>query len=395
MANLAGSRNAWCDAVNGKLHFNQTKFETQVKRFKPVSASNPGGCSQAVADAVTLAFTDRVFINYFMDESNHPVFDGTIPPATLNNLGLFMKTQWPLALTLVRMTAETLQNYQGGTPSGGYTGIDYGCAWYTNVRKSETPAQFWAGQAPRFNALDIGMTPGFNWVNSPYDTPWDHDNNPFTADARVLGQGSPTPGVVITNPNTTSNWWLAAPSYLKTLVDAIKLISGTTGQTYLDFPFCLIWTDPRSLSQENIWMPYFTRSDFVSAWDYALNQFATRASWNGWRTPKGQVAPPPPPPPTNISYAYSSRATSFSTGSSTYVEVPLDSVTLGGIVVKGIPSTFFTAGHQYLLYVTADVDLNSNNFSDYMQIVHGTTPLRSLRPAYKRRIWQIVSATSL
>jgi hypothetical protein len=210
-------------------------------------------------------------------------------------------------------------------------------------------------------------------VNSPYDTPWDHDNNPFTADARVLGQGSPTPGVVITNPNTTSNWWLAAPSYLKSLVDAIKLISGTTGQTYLDFPFCLIWTDPRSLSQENIWMPYFTRSDFVSAWDYALNQFATRASWNGWRTPKGQVAPPPPPPPTNISYAYSSRATSFSTGSSTYVEVPLDSVTLGGIVVKGIPSTFFTAGHQYLLYVTADVDLNSNNFSDYMQIVHGTT----------------------
>lgn len=374
MANLAGSRATWCDAVNGKLHFNQTKYQTQVNRFKVLSASNPGGCSQAVADAVNQAFIDRVFLNYYMDEANHPDFDGTIPPATLNNLGLYVKGLWPQGLTLIRMAADTLQTYQGGTPAGGYTGVDYGCAWYTNVRKSQTPHQFWLSQAPKFAALDIGMTPGFNWVNSPYATPWDNDANPLTADARVLGQGSPTPGVVVTNPNTTSNWWLASPAFLKSLVDEIKSITGTAGQTYLDFPFCTIWTDPRSLSQENIWMPYFTRSDFVAAWDYALNQFATRASWNGWRTPKGQaVTPPPPPPPTNISYAYSERATSFGTTSSTYVEVPLDSVSIGGILVKGIPTTFFVAGHQYLLYVTADVDINTNNFSDYMRVVHGTT----------------------
>jgi hypothetical protein len=371
MANLAGARTTWTDNVNGKLHFNQTKYETQVKRFKPLTTANPGGCSQAVADAVALAFTDRVFINYYMDEANHPDFDGTIPPSTLNNLGLFVKSLWPDSLTLIRMAADTLQTYQGGTPSGGYSGIDYGCAWYTNVRKSQTPHQFWLTQAPKFAALDIGMTPGVNWVNSPFDQVWDTDNDPLTADARILGQGSPTPGVKVTNPNTTSNWWLASPAFLKSVFDEIKLVTGTSGQTYLDFPFCTGWTDPRSLPQENIWMPYFTRSDFVAAWDYGLNQFATRASWTGWRTPKGQTVTPPPP--TNISYAYSERATSFSTGSSTYVEVPLDSVTLGGVVVQGIPAAFFTAGHQYLLYVTADVDLNSNNFSDYVQIVHGTT----------------------
>ena len=57
-------------------------------------------------------------------------------------------------------------------------------------------------------------------------------------------------------------------------------------KTDLDVPFVLYWNYPSVPAGSGLLQPYVFRTDFVSAFDNAINQGLTRTSFNGYRTPK-------------------------------------------------------------------------------------------------------------
>lgn len=356
-ANLVGSRAQYTDAVGGNLIFNMSKYEARVRRFTVA-----GGASAAVAAAVALAFTDKVFVAYTIDEPNIDIFAGSVPPSVCNQLGLLHKSIWPGCLTAIRCQSSYLKD---GIP-GGYTGLDYGWAQYGTPHRSETFAAFQARNKAEFLSVDMGCVPGVNWVNAP--TPqqafgsvafpsnlWDHDNNPATADKRVWGDNSTNKGLVVGDEPTTNIYWMASPNYLRACADYIK--------NDLDAPTFMIWANPISEStiREDIYKPYWDRSDFVSAEDYVINTLATRASWTGWRTPKGST-PPPPPPSATIGYAYKEISTRVTTPNTTYTDV----------VGLKINASELTAGHKYAIFLQGELDMSTAD-NGYCRLVHGAT----------------------
>lgn len=370
-ANLPGARATWTNTVNGILIFDENKFKGQVDRWTTAGGHGAPGCSAAVAAAITAAITDRVFIVFVIDEWYSARFGGSITSAKMNEMCLYVKSKWPDALTVIRTgSSRNLNLVTGGQPDplegvppGGYTGVDYACAWYTSstaraTGSLETPAQFFSRNKTEMDALDIGMSPGFNWVNSPDDRCWDHDQNAGTADRRVWGDNTADQGRVVDCATATTNrLWLCPPQGIRDMADAVAANSGYLSMPAFQF---YIYPDDSAYDGRAVYTPYWLRSDYVSALDYLLNKFNTRASFTGFRTPKG-IAAPPPPPSESIEYLYDDLLNIITTTSETYVDT--------GLNVSG-----FIAGHKYLLMCTADVSISGNtNGVQYMRLVHNAT----------------------
>lgn len=261
--NLAGSRNSWCDVqANGSLLFNWSKYEARVRRFTVA-----GGASQAAADAVTAAFAARRFIAYTVDEPYIEAFNGSIPFSVQNDMGLLFKEIWPGCLTSMRSAFEFMQP----APAGGWTGIDYGWAQYNRVAvtSGKTAREWFDYQRAGFLALNCGMVPALNWLNCGDTRNWDYLNN-GSSSGTVAGDGG-------------NGRLLCSPDQLREIADAIyddADAPGMSGYTYT------------SSNLGNNFQTYEVRSDYVAAFDYILNKFATRPAFNGFRTAKGAPGNP-------------------------------------------------------------------------------------------------------
>lgn len=349
--NIAGSTPRWTHTVNGKFIFDQTLFETEVRKWTVA-----GGASAAVADCLTTAFASRRFVAYVIDEPFHTKFGGSITRQMVNNLCLLFKSIWPGVITAVRAPSNLLSQ---GVPAGGWTGLDYGWSQYGAERingVAETPAAYFARQRAEFATLDLGMIPGLNWLNVRDPTTWDVDQNGATPNSVVWGDDSDTPGKIGGTP--TPSYYLCYPQLIRDTADAIW--------NDADAPAFNIWrtldNSDTAKGSRGTFLPYELRSDFVAAFDYMINKFNTRPTWNGWRTAKGTTPPPPPPTP-DIEYGYTEVTTRQTSGSTAYVDIPGAS----------IPSTEFVAGRQYLLYITADVDYSYTSGNAFIQTLHGAT----------------------
>lgn len=289
---LAGARNTFTDNVGGSLIYNKTKYETNVRKWTVA-----GGATAAQAAAVTSALNDRRAIVYAYDEPAHTMFAGSITPEAANSGGLLYKEIWPGCLTCVRIDGEKMLAW--GTPSGGWTGFDYGMAQYEGHPQSGiSMAQYWDTQRSILLSLDLGMVPMINFVDSGLKNGtlngvsacWPCGNYPTQGGASGVLKGSYTgtaaSGTFYSCGNVPSgeNRFFPSPDWIRAAADEI-----------FDDPDAIAFVgfSPYSTpSARTDWLALWNQSNFVSANDYMLNKLATRPTFNGFRIAKGSAPPP-------------------------------------------------------------------------------------------------------
>jgi hypothetical protein len=279
-ANLAGNRDQWTnlDPVTNCKNYDQTLWQNNVRRFTTAAMSpGIGLLSQADFDSLTSALASRRLIHYLGDEPNIGQFCDTIHQNDVNNWGLFSKSIWPNVLTAVRARASVLQGLPNPEHFNGvWTGVDY--SWYqlnkVGVNNGLTRRQTFDNERAASLALDMGLVPAYNWLDGGDGRLWTCDpvNQPGVQ-CRVAGQS----GV---------GFWLASPAEMQETADAIF--------DDADAPIFTGYTTPLASSQTDQFQPYEARSDYIAAFDYMLNKFATRPKFNGFRPAKGATVTPPP-----------------------------------------------------------------------------------------------------
>ena len=266
--------------------FNLTDYMAQLDKLKAIPAFN---------DAVARG---RIHC-YVGDEANRDIWENssgvnTFTPTLVNRVAQENKRRWPTCLTYMRMAPDLLNSGWGGNakPTGGYTHLDYG--WITinsSTRKNFTTLRaaidFQKGIATQLN---IGTALSMNMVNAGLRTNldgvtacWDADRNSATATTVVIGNPAGTgydegQQVPCSQLPPNSQNLMVNPNWIKRIAEVAK--------TDLDVPFVLYWNYPSVPAGSGLLQPYVFRADFVSAFDYAINQGLTRTSFNGYRTPK-------------------------------------------------------------------------------------------------------------
>jgi hypothetical protein len=231
---------------------------------------------------------------YIADEPNLPSWNNTFTPTLVNRAAQENKQRWPGCLTYVRARPELLASGWGGKapPAGGYTHVDYGWfQWNADARKTYSTIS--AGindQKTIADSLNIGLALSMNMVNGGLRTDldnvtacWDYDRSSTTPNGVVIGnpagsgysegQGVPCSSLPPVNQNLMVN------------PNLIRRIS-TVAKNDADVPFLLYWTYPSDGNGSGLLQDYVFRSDFVSAFDFAIQQGASRTDFNGYRTPK-------------------------------------------------------------------------------------------------------------
>lgn len=273
---LAGSRNKWAPIdANGCAQYDENKYRTELRRYLPTAQG--GELSQATFDQLTQMFAQRKFIAYINDEPNLGVYCRSITQQHVNNMGLFHKEIWPGVLTAIRIQAWqiTQQLPVGAGFNGVFTGLDY--TWFQHNRaaalNSLTAREDFQEQKRQSALIDTGMIPGMNWPDGGDGRLWDCQNT-GSSNCNIPGnEGAPK--------------WLASPQEIRDIADAT-------------------WDDPDAIAflwwtstfdcVGNSWCDfdqYEGRSDYVAAFDYALNKFNSRPTFNGFRKAKGSVVTPP------------------------------------------------------------------------------------------------------
>lgn len=284
VAMTAGGPNNY--GANTPAGFNLTAYMAQLDELAAIPAFN---------DAVARG---RIHC-YVGDEANRDIWDNsagqnTFTPTLVNRVAQENKRRWPGCLTYMRMTPELLNSGWGGNPkpSGGYTHLDYGWLQYnaTNRRAGTTIPSAISAQKSIAASLNIGLALSMNMVNAGLRTNldgvtacWDSDRNSATPTGVVIGNPAGTgytegQKVPCSQLPPNSQNLMVNPNWIKRIADVAK--------TDLDVPFLLYWSYPSVSAGSGLLQPYVFRTDFVSAFDYAINQGATRTSFHGYRTPK-------------------------------------------------------------------------------------------------------------
>ncbi len=278
ICNFAGNRNNWTNpgtgANNGQILFDWNKYETQVRLYQGDSK-----VQGAIDDNTLLPFTcDEPHLKVFDDLSTPGSRIRTIPTSIQNDMGLLLKSVFNNCLTCQRSSADTLNDAGNGLPvpnytssftgtlQVGWTGLDYGMAqWNRSASLSGlSPRAWWNNERARLLAINCGMIPMENWINGGDGRNWDYLNS-GTSVGRIQGDsGAP--------------YWLMSPAEIDEHTDGI-------------------WDDAKApcmhgynyattSNQISNYLVYMVRPDFVAAFDRRLNKFATRPTFDGFRTPK-------------------------------------------------------------------------------------------------------------
>jgi hypothetical protein len=279
--NMAGSRNAWTDVrSDGCKIYDPAEYRAKIDEYVGVS-----GLKEAI--------TQRRVIIYVVDEPHIDDFCGSITPAEANAMGLYVKSKWNDAITLYRMSAQTMskgwqtdQGFKGPLTASDWTGADYGYGLYKGFmldREGLTPAEWYPQEKQRFAALKLGMVIGINHLNHGQQGCWDYLNDGKSW-GRIRGQNQSNGGAGVACGQGTGGEinWLASPDFLREIMEA--------AMDDRDAPFVTSWTHVPETGGPDYLDPAFfdleTRSDYVSAFKDMIDLGRQRSQWNGWRTAK-------------------------------------------------------------------------------------------------------------
>jgi len=250
---------------------------------------------------------------YIGDEPHLPGWGSGWSPTMFNWAAGANKRLWPKCLTYGRVSPQFLRDGWGGNakPAGGYTYLDYAWLQYSATYRKGNPSQgvraAIIAQKLIANGLNVGMALSMNMANAGLRTTlegvpacWDYTTqgangvvigspiDDSTPDPyRISGVGAPCSLLSGSSPTIPKQQnFMVNPALIKAIADTAKLAT--------DIPFLLYWAYPDNSAGSGFLGDYVLhRPDFVSAFDYAINQGAARtsATFTGYRTPK----PPPTP----------------------------------------------------------------------------------------------------
>ena len=267
--------------------FNLADYEAQLDALAEVDEFN-----QAAAEG-------RVHC-YMGDEPNRDIWENssgqnTWTPTLFNRAARENKERWPTCLTYGRITPELLRTGWGGNPGlATYDALDYGWLQYNggNRRDAQTIQAAIDEQHAFADTLNIGVALSMNMVNGGLRTNldgvtacWDSDANSATATGIVIGspaQGSFTEGQRIPCSQVStvpvSQNLMVNPNWIRRIAEVAS--------DDPDIPFLVYWNYPEPAAGSGMLAPYVFRSDFVAAFDDAIDFGLTRTTFNGFRTPK-------------------------------------------------------------------------------------------------------------
>lgn len=281
---LAGNKNQWLDPGTGA--FSVTRYVTQLRRFTTPAMS------AADAAIITDAMARRRIIVYAMDEPN---LDDFATPQQVHQINVEIKAIWPNCLTAMRTSPTILRNGWGGNsmPAGGYTKLDYGWLHYSiaHARDQLTFEEAYDIEQAVIdnNNMNIGLFVTMNmWGGGGLrvdtdgvDACWYVDNDAPTGRFGYIRGNRSAPGTFMACGTISMTEQGDAPI---TSPDWIRRLA-TWAVTKPEIPWILYWNHtPNTGSSE--FDSYYLRSDFVSAFEDAINTGAARTVANDYRTPK-------------------------------------------------------------------------------------------------------------
>jgi hypothetical protein len=277
---LAGGRQGWTKDTscakypNGTgLAYDSATYESKVRRFAG---------HEKLADAIA---RHRAVV-YLVDEPFRDEYCGSLPPARVNNMGRLVKSIWNQAITIVRGPAGLMKGGWGASgplDANDWDKVDYGWSQYNHAAAVDsTPVEYFTAEKAELASINLGMIPGLNIWNGGKTGCWDYLDTESSS-GRIRGsedKDNPAQMVPCSTPANTSEFYVASPGFMRTVIDAAVADSAA--------PFFSGWThiDESSPSSVQVMAQFETRKDFVNSLDYWINTGASRSSWAGWRTPK-------------------------------------------------------------------------------------------------------------
>jgi hypothetical protein len=286
--NMPGNKGRYVDASG----FSMQLYTASLDRF--VFGTANAMVNQATSDKIKNAMARRRIVCYIIDEPNHdndatPV-DDRMTPAEVAQMAAEHKARWD-CLTIARVTPTLLASGWGPwtKPANGYPKLDY--AWsaysYPQARNGTAPATVWAQERSVIASagLNVGLMVSLNlWAGGINQTTdgqqpcWDYARN--GSSGYVLGDREPqeeraTPRNCGTLPSPAPSV-IASPSWIQHFTREVANDGG--------FPFMISWQHATgTVSSE--FNGYYTRSDFVTAFDNSI-QTGQAAQAANWRTAK-------------------------------------------------------------------------------------------------------------
>lgn len=264
--------------------FNLLQYEAQLDKLDTIPEFN---------DAVARG---RIHC-YIGDEPNAGVWGNGWSPTDFNGAAFENKQRWPTCLTYGRISPEHLKNGWGDPLMPGltnYDALDYGWLQYAAAHRKlgQTIGGAIATQKAFAEDLNIGLALSMNMANAGLRTNldtvtacWDSDLNSATATGVVIGSpendfqlGQRVPCTQLSTIPTSQNL-MVNPNWIRRIAQVARADA--------DIPFLLYWSYPAVGAGSEFLRQYaLERSDFITAFDYAIGQGASRTNFNGYRTPK-------------------------------------------------------------------------------------------------------------
>lgn len=307
-ANFAGARTSWTDAaVSGDPCFGTPNIriyrpsgDPRAKYQARIQAYSEAAVGTALYNKIVDALARRRLVAYVVDEPFHNQFCGTVSKTQVNEMAQWHKDVFGRSntITCVRVCAARTDGVLAMSPApvGGYPDVDYLWLQYEGTlhqpRYPGTSAQsaldFYLGQLPVVDTLDMGVIFGGNLLDGGSATCWAYQNT--STSGRIVGTfvqpGSPfTPGQSVSCGTAvgTQTRWFSLPSEVLALQAAILGNATLRGKS----PCLMLWShSPRNVEADDIFVPLEARADIVTMLRTLITQGDARTTWDGWRTPK-------------------------------------------------------------------------------------------------------------
>lgn len=305
----SGNKANFTTTVNGVPTLDMTKYEANVRKFRPDNDNTAFADRLKFADAVRR----RRIIFYVIDEPNlnQGVVSNVpdITPTQANQMGLLHKTIWAGydPLTLIRVPAETMASGwkttagSFGRPPGGWTGFDYCWNQYTlrHGRGNSVGKPWSTPRSPQevrdeqydiiaANNLDLGvfeslnMTAGGIGLDSPLGVTakWDTDGpGGGSTLGYVTGSLSTTQdALTFTTLVDSQGSVLSNPDWIRKHAELAAQDSRCPGLLY--------WMHIYTGAPADEYINFYQRADFQSAFADAIAFGNARTSFDGWRDAK-------------------------------------------------------------------------------------------------------------
>lgn len=383
--NFVDSRSHWThDDTSTPVNwvYEPASYENQIKRWSVAGNSIGESISQALYDKIVDAINRRRIICYVVDEPFHFRF------RELSNVQIDQMAAWHKevfgnnAITVIRVTGSTMET---NAPPGGWQWYDYTWSQYEGNLHAPaiglTPQQYYQQEWDACVRINMGMIPGFNLQDGGSNTCWNNTFSTPAASGRTSGTFVSTGTNIVKGTHYACSFgegtpvkntrWTSNPTEVRAAVDGMMAIAAVKNQA----PAFMMWTYPQSAAMGASVYPFFLglfgRQDYIDAMDYQITTLNARATWAGWRTPKGTA-----PPPVGIT----ANATSEQAGGSSpqgYIHTPvgttkavvvtisqsasladlITSVTYGGVAMTRVRREFGTTpdGSSYLYFLGSGV----------------------------------------